>query len=184
MTKIVVAILITGIIGIAIASAWASVLTHSESDTVLATFFPWPIACTVRGCITSQDWAMQRSYDIAFASKTGKSFPTEESTLTTLMRRHLITHARLQSPVSAQDAVRYRTAILHTTDISSIAPLGMSSFTQYDTTIILPFLQQEAFMKQENIADTNALYKKLAQARPIALLLFKYHWNIDRGEVE
>lgn len=148
------------------------------------TFSLWPIACSPRGCIAKSDWARQRTYDVAFAHETGKSFPSEASTLTTLIRRHLITHATLQSPISSQDVVRYRTAILHTTDVSVLQPLGISSFAEYDTNIILPFLEQEALMKQRNIANTDDLYKDLAHQRAIILLLFHYHWNIDRGEVQ
>lgn len=144
----------------------------------------WPIACSTRGCITKAEWVQQRAYDIAFAQATRKDQPSDTTTLTTVIRRHLISHAVLQSPVSSQDAVRYRTAILHTTDIATLKPLGITSFSIYDSQIILPFLQQEALMKQKNITNTEVLYKELASQRKIFLLLFHYRWNIDRGEVE
>jgi hypothetical protein len=158
-------------------------LSFSDPNHTLSKFY-WPIACSTRGCVTSHEWVMQRSYDIAFAKKTGKTFPSDASTLTTILRRHLITHAQLQSPISTQDAVRYRTAILHTTDLSLLEPLGITSFAQYDTEIILPFLEQEALMKQKNISNTETLYKDLAGQRKIFLLLFHYHFNTNRGEAE
>ncbi|MCE9643524.1 MAG: hypothetical protein K8Q97_04430 [Candidatus Andersenbacteria bacterium] len=172
------------IILIAFISIWAYTLSFSNPTHSISKAFPWPIACSTRGCITSQEWSHQRAYDIAFAAATGKTMPSDAATLTTIIRRHLITHAEIQSPISLQDAVRYRTAILHTTDISTLRPLGITSFADYDSNIILPFLEQEALMKQRNITNTDDLYKDLAHQRTIILLLFHYHWNIDRGEVE
>ncbi len=169
---------------VVLVALWAYVLSNTVPHSWLVSSLPWPIACSSHGCITSKEWASQRSYDIAFAQKTAKVSPSNASTLTTLLRRHLITHATLQSPISPQDAVRYRTAILHDTDLATITPLGMSSFEQYDSTIVLPFLQQEALMQQTNISDTQTLYKNLAKQHPILLLLFHYHWNTDSGEVE
>ena len=180
--KIISAVIIA--ILLALISIWVYTLSFSNPTHVLSKTFPWPIACSTRGCITSQEWSRQRAYDIAFATATGKPMPSDAATLTTIMRRHLIAHATIQSPISLQDAVRYRTAILHTTDIATLRPLGITSFPDYDSNIILPFLEQEALMKQRNITNTDDLYKDLAHQRTIFLLLFHYHWNIDRGEVE
>ncbi|HSX24728.1 MAG TPA: hypothetical protein VLG69_02055 [Candidatus Andersenbacteria bacterium] len=184
MKRIVIWIFVACVLLLLFIGSELYVVSRSNPNSRIVSSFPWPIACSLRGCITSKDWALQRSYDTAFAQKTSKMIPSESSTLTTILRRHLISHANLQSSITPQDAVKYRTAILHTTDIATIRPLGMSSFDQYDTTIILPFLQQEALMKQNNIPDTEILYKNLAHQRPIFLLLFHYHWNTDRGEVE
>lgn len=179
-------IIITGIITVLIAviGIWIYTLSFSNPSHGLSKAFPWPIACSTRGCITSQEWSHQRAYDVAFAAATGKLMPSDAATLTTIMRRHLIAHAAIQSPISLQDAVRYRTAILHTTDIATLRPLGITSFADYDSNIILPFLEQEALMKQRNITNIDDLYKDLAHKRTIFLLLFHYRWNIDRGEVE
>lgn len=182
-TARVILITTIAIILIAIAGMWMKVLHAQSADSWVASRMPWPIACSTRGCITSSQWALQRSYDVAFAKETGKTIPTQADTLSTMIHRHLILHASLQSPVDIKDAVRYRTAILHTTDISTIQPLGIESFDTYDSMVILPFLEQEAYMKQNNIPDTATLYRALSSQRRIYLMLSKYRWDAASGEV-
>ncbi len=162
---------------------WVSTLNLQSPTTRASSLFPWPIACSWRGCITSKEWVLQRSYDVAFAKQTNKSQPTEAETLTTILRRHIISHASLASPVSIKDAVRYRTAILRNTEIDTLKPLGIASFPEYDSMVILPFLQQEALMQQRDIKNAKDLYADISKHRSLFLLLFQYQWNIDKGKV-
>src|SRR3989344_3113982 len=145
--------------------------------------FGIPIACGSHGCIRKSDIAAQRVYDNAFARSTNSHEPVEQATLTTLVRRYLITHATTTSSVSLTDAELYRADILHATDPEIVQKLGFASFEEYDRLVLVPFLQQEALMKERHIKNPSALYARLAQEQSIFLSMNGYKWNKATGEV-
>lgn len=145
--------------------------------------FGFPIACGSHGCIRQTDVATQQAYDSAFARSTNARDVSEQATLTTLVRRYLLTHTSTTSSVSLDDAARYRTDILHTTDAAAVRQLGFSSLEEYDTVVLVPFLTQEALMKQRAITSPSVLYKQLAQEQRIFLFKKGYVWDKANGEV-
>lgn len=145
--------------------------------------FGTPIACGSYGCIRASDLHKQQVYTAAFAQATNGQVPREAQVLTTLLRRYLLTHSLMPSAVSLEDARAYRTDVLHTTNITTIQELGFSSFDEYDEFVVIPFLQQEALMKQRHLDTPDALYAQLAQEHVILFLKPDYHWNKSTGEV-
>src|SRR5688572_27687675 len=123
--------------------------------------FGVPVACGSHGCIRNTDLVAQMAYTAAFARATNAQEPTEREALTTLMRRYLVTHAALSSSVSKEDASRYREDILHINDATLIQKIGFSSAELYDELVLVPFLSQEALMKQRGITDPSLLYTQL-----------------------
>ncbi len=145
--------------------------------------FGVPIACGSHGCIREADATAQHEYDSAFARSTNGHAPSEQATLTTLVRRYLLTHAATTSSVSLEDAEKYRADILHTTDQEVVKKLGFSSFEEYDKLVLIPFLLQESLMQERHIENPSALYVKLAQEQSILVFKKEYKWNKATGEV-
>lgn len=141
----------------------------------------FPLACTTRGCITSAGWLTQHQITLAFNEATAQSNPTPEQTLTTTIRKHLVEHAFLRSPVSDTDVDRYRRDILHAVSDESIQNYVHVSIADYDDLVVRPFLQQEALRFQHKVESTEELYKILTSERPVLFLLFAYRWDPDSG---
>ncbi len=145
--------------------------------------FGIPIACGSNGCIRNAEAISQEMHDRAFARSTNGHEPNMKEILTTVVRRYLLAHASITSIISISDAARYRTEVLHATDISALEKLGFSSFEEYDKLVLIPFLQQQALMKQRRIESPSALYAQLAQEQSIFLFKNGYRWNTATGEV-
>jgi len=155
-----------------------SVLQHP-----LAKYPLWPVGCTSRGCVTSASWVNQHNLHLHFAATASIEAPTPEQTLTTLMRRHIINHAFLRSPVTPADAQKYREAVLNIRTQEQLKKLVDVSLADYDRQVIIPFLQQEA-LRQQNKAESAAdLYKQLGQERLVIMLPFHLRWDKDSGQV-
>ncbi len=94
---------------ILLAGGWTWVLSSQEPlDNPIAGFFPWPVACSMRGCVTTFSWKDQFNLDIRFSAITGESRPSSSKSLTTIIRRHLVDNAVVKSPATLADAKRYR----------------------------------------------------------------------------
>lgn len=145
--------------------------------------FGIPLACGWYGCIRNTDLMRQRTYNSAFARSTNSIVSSDQATLTTLMRRYALAHTSVPYSITPADAARYRTDVLHTTDVAAAKQLGFSSLQEYDQFVLIPFLTQEALMKARNIDNASALYKELAQEQPIFLFTQKYRWDRQTGEV-
>ncbi len=145
--------------------------------------FGIPLACGSNGCIRKHDFTQQRTYDIAFARSINAQPPSEVSTLTTMIRRYLLTHAMRSSSISSADAARYRSDVLHIAYIADITNLGYSSAEEYDRLVVIPFLTQEALIKERHTDNPSALYKQLAQEQYIVLFKSRYTWDRKIGEV-
>lgn len=144
--------------------------------------FALPMFCTLRGCITTSAFAKEKMYAQSFARLTNADTPSEESILTTLVRIHLLKTIGNTS-ISANEAVKYRTSVLHLTNEEAIRPIGFSSFQEYDNSVTIPFLMQEAYMKEHTIQTSDDVYTALAKQRRVISLLFHYTWDSSKGEV-
>ncbi len=182
-----IAILLAGIIGIPsvlLTAGWLWLLFSPTPLAVpIASWAPWPMACTSHGCITTQDWLRQQQLNTAFAQTTKTEAPSDKAILTTLIRHHLVEVAVLSSPVKPSDAKRYREDILNLKTTDQLQRAIPVSLETYDTYVIIPFLQQEALKQERKIATTNELYIQLAGERKVFLLPLTLHWDTDKGMV-
>lgn len=156
-------------------------LSKSPLENSLSSLFPWPIACSARGCITTMSWAQQYTLSQAFAQLTSTGRPSPEQSLTSALRRHIVENAFLRSPVTMGDAKRYRNDILNVKEDNSLKNIVGSGVDEYDQFVIVPFLQQEALRTQYHVESTEELYKQLNKEHPVILLLFKYRWDKEKG---
>lgn len=144
---------------------------------------PWPIACSTKGCMTTQDWARQYTLAQSFATLTGAPKQTPTEAFTTVIRQHLLAHAFLKSPITKAEAKRYREQVLRISDDRFLnSTLGLSA-DEYDRYVIMPFLQQEALRKTKELKDSTALYVALSKERFILLLPWHFTWDTDKGIV-
>ena len=143
----------------------------------------WPVACTTRGCITSATWVSYHELMNTFAHISEQEEPSPEASLTTAVRRHLVSHAFLRSPVTLKDARRYREEILKITRDDQLQGVVPVSIPTYDKEVVLPLLQQEALRQQNSVESTEELYKTLTEDRPVVILPFVFQWNSDTGSV-
>lgn len=146
-------------------------------------YFGIPIACGSHGCIRDTDFQKQRVYDVAFARSTNSREPSIQATLTTLMRRYLLTHVSSTFAVSLIDTEKYRKDVLHITDSQIVKSLGFLSLQEYDQAILIPFLTQEALITERHTDGPVALYQQLAQEQFLILMKPGYTWEKQLGEV-
>ena len=149
----------------------------------LASVFPWPVACSTRGCVTSTAWHTHTQARVAFAAATQQDQPTSAQTLETLIRHHLSQHALVRSPVTMADVRRYREEILNIKDDKSVNDVTGLNLADYDTQVILPFLQQEALRQQRKVESASELYVGLAKDRAIFILPFGLAWDKTKASV-
>lgn len=156
---------------------------------VIALLFVWwrsafalPIFCTTRGCVTNQEWKKEKEHQAAFAQGTNSSIPNDAPILTTLVRKHLILNTQNNADMT-QEAVKYRTEILHLTQEEQLKQLGFSSFAEYDQAVTIPFLLQQAYMNEHSIRTPEEAYVSLAKNFRVISLLFDYTWDTSKGEV-
>lgn len=163
---------------------WVWVLASQEPlHNPLARIMPWPVACTTRGCVTTQTWAQQAALDAYFAQTVGQEAARLDESLTTVVRRHLIAHAFVVEPITAADARRYREEILHLKDDAIVqAAVGVTA-EEYDRLMIVPFLQQAAVQQQRKAESPTELYRALAGERWVIILPFSLRWDTDTGSV-
>lgn len=183
-TLAIVAASSIGLPVLALVSGWIWILFSSTPlDTPITAWVPWPVACTSRGCITTSAWRRQQAYGEAFSAATHTATPQLNESLTTLVRQHLTAHAFLRSPVTVADARRYRIDILHLKEPEQLAAALPISLSDYDTYVVLPYLQQEALKYERSITDSNTLYAQLSQERYIFILLPAMKWDTSKGVV-
>ena len=144
----------------------------------------WPVACTTRGCITASAWARQYDLARAFEEISGETTISPEEALTSAIRQHLVRYGVVKSPVTTRDATRYRENILHITDSSLLQNTLGVSLQEYDTEVILPFLQQEALGELRHTESRDELYAYLSKERAVWLLNWRYRWNKETGVAE
>lgn len=144
--------------------------------------FALPIFCTTRGCVTTLDWNTEKKYQQAFATITQSSSPAETAILTTLVRKHLILNIQNTQDFS-NEAIKYRTDILHFTDETTIIKMGYNSFVEYDNAVTIPFLLQQSYMNEHNFKDPQEAYSNLSKNFRVFSLLFRYTWDSSKGEV-
>lgn len=163
---------------------WIWILASREPlHNLWARILPWPVVCTTRGCVTTKAWAIQVALSAQYTSRVQEAVPSALESLTTAVRRHLLTHAFVVKPVTVADARRYREEILHLKDEAQIQDVTGVSSEQYDQQVILPFLQQAALQQQRNAESVDELYAGLAQERWVLVLPFHLRWDKDSGSV-
>lgn len=163
---------------------WLAVLASPALPSGrLATFLPWPAACTMRGCITTQDWEAQKRISERFAKSVQEQAPSAEAVVTTVLRRHLVAHAFAVNPVTAADARRYREEILHLKDETKLQEAVGLSIEDYDNLVVRPFLQQAALQQEYKAETLDELYAALARERLVLVLPFHYRWDKENGRV-
>lgn len=171
-------ILIAVVIIVILVGAYISVLAIADpSKNPLAESIPWPVACSTRGCITSSAWANQYQIARTFADSTNQETPAPADSLTTLVRQHLAHHATATSPITPADATRYRQEILNLSDEAEILSATGLSPEEYDTQIVLPFLEQESVRQQQSAESPSDLYQQLASERSLVVFSFSLKWD-------
>lgn len=178
--------LLAGLLVIVIAAAtlWLVILTYRHPLTFGAlSRWPWPVACSARGCITTRTWLHHYELESLFAQKAGQGVPAPEETLTTLIRQHIVRKALVPSPVTLADATRYRTEVLHITDVATIADVTGLSLEDYDQQVILPYLQQEALRQQNKVESLDELFVQLARERLVIVLPNNIWWDKTTARV-
>ncbi len=180
-------IVLAGIIIIPVmvaAGLWLWVLaTPDPLSNPVATSFPWPIACSTRGCITTTVWHTHLAARQAFLTLTKQPAPTSTEALQTLVRHHLSANAQARSPVTLADARRYREEILNVKNDQAVMTATGLTLAAYDEQVVLPFLQQEALRQQRKVESIEELYIQLAQDRIIVILPFGIGWDKTKAVV-
>lgn len=144
--------------------------------------FALPLFCTTRGCVTTTGLEQERKYQELFSTATTSNPPSEQAVLTTLVRLFLIQNIP-GAHVSPQDAQKYRTDILHLTDVSSIQQLGFASFDEYDNAVTIPFLLQQSYMNEHGLESPTQAYAAISKQISVVSFMKNYTWDGSRGEV-
>lgn len=164
--------------------SWTSILLSSNpAEHPLAHVLPWPVVCTTRGCITSRAWVRQQELVTAFVSAVNKPVPPPEEALTTLVRQHLVDKALLQEVVKLEDATKYRQEVLHLRDEVVTKQLSTLSLEDFDRSIVLPFLKQEALRQQLKLGPNENIFVYLSADRAVVVLPRNLVWNTDQGKI-
>lgn len=142
-----------------------------------------PVACGSHGCVRSSDLEQQKRYDAAFARSTNSSIPSQQTSLTTTIRRYFVLHAKNMVQISLADALRYREDVLQMKDEEAIKKLGFTSLEEYDRHVVIPYLTQEALLKTRSLSTTDALYRQLAAEQRIILFAQGYRWDPSTAQV-
>lgn len=158
-------------------------LSASPLGVPLSGFFPWPIACSTRGCVTSRTWHAQAERSARVAQATGQDEPREEKVLNTLIRQHLSHYAQLRSPVGIPEAQRYRREMLNIPDEMVAQSAGLSAY-EYDLYFLVPFLEQERLRQARSAESADELYAMLAKERWVFALPRAISWNREEGRLE
>lgn len=161
---------------------WLS-LSNDPFNHILTKFSSWPVACSLRGCITTTDWHKHHQARTTFTKTTNLEAPSVNDSLTTLVRQHLISEAFIYSPVTMRDAIRYREEILQARDESKIISSTGLALNDYDRLVILPLLQQENMRRERNISDYDQLFQQLAQEISVWVLPSTIKWNKEEARV-
>jgi len=144
---------------------------------------PWPVACSLKRCITTAAWRDHHQARQAFAATSEQTEPSEEESLTTLLRQHLVAHAFIAHPVTLRDATRYREEILKAGDGSQVVSTTNLTLEEYDETVILPLLQQEALKSERSAETLDELYTILADERLIMAWPWHLKWDKSQAAV-
>ncbi len=148
-----------------------------------ASWLPWPVVCSTRGCITTREWQRQQIATEVFAQIAQREQPTPLQSLNTLARQHLAHYGQFTSPVTLASAQRYRTEILHATDETKLKEATGLSLAEYDELVVIPFLEQESLRQQRRAEAPDDLYKQLAQERWMVVLPWHLTWSKADGKV-
>lgn len=183
-----VRLLLTGVISLAVVGVlgmgWLVTLADSNApQSRVSRLFPWPVACSARGCVTTQSWKAQQDLSNRFAQNIRGEPVTPESALTSVMRRHLVRHAVFGAATTRNDARQYRENILHLKDEKLLQETLGIGFAEYDELVILPFLQQSVLQEQRKAETIEELYAGLSQERIVVVLPFHLRWDKDTGRV-
>src|SRR3989344_5329036 len=116
---------------------WGWVLSSDETlNNPVASYVGWPVACSVRGCITTKTWQSHYRTRQAFAKAVEQEAPQPVKALTTLLRQHLVEHAFLRTPVTVREAARYREEILGARDEGQVLLASGLTIEEYDQFVI------------------------------------------------
>ncbi|MEX1997560.1 MAG: hypothetical protein WEA04_02690 [Candidatus Andersenbacteria bacterium] len=173
-------LLVAGVLPLGI---WAGVLLGPNPLQQVSAAFPWPVACSLRGCVSSRSWQRFHNIRAAFALATNQAPPTGAESLTTLVRQHLVEHATTTSPITPADARRYREEILNLTTDEQVQPITSLTLEEYDYFIVEPFLRQEALRELRHAETPVDLYQQLAGEQRIVVLPRKLYWDKAAGRV-
>ncbi len=143
--------------------------------------FALPIFCTTRGCVTNAELQKETAYQLAFAQAAHSAAPTKNAVMTTLVRKHLILTTQ-NNTATTEDAIKYRTDILHLTDEEHLKQLGFTSFEEYDREVTIPFLLQQTYMNEHSLKNPEEAYSMLSTNFRVVSLLFDYTWDSSKGE--
>lgn len=164
--------------------SWLSILlSRNPIEHPLAHVLPWPVVCTTRGCITSRAWVRQQQLVEAFVGAVGQPVPAPEEALTTLVRQHLVDRMLVQEVVKPEDATRYRKDVLHLKDETITRQLSTLTLEDFDRSIVLPFLKQEALRQQLKLTTNENIFVYLSAARTVVVLPYNLVWNTDQGKI-
>lgn len=176
--------LVLGLVVFVFLVTWGFVLASPAplSNRALSGF-SWPVVCSTRGCITTRQWERQRTVERAFAAANALPERGINEALTTLVRQHLVRHASLKSTVTSEDVTRYRTTILNVADDApTLHQTGLNA-KDYDKTVVLAFLQQEALRQQHTVESLSELFTLLSKERFIVVLPRGLWWDKNTATI-
>jgi hypothetical protein len=163
---------------------WVWVLaTLDPLENPLSSHAPMPIVCTLRGCLTTLTWHNHQLAREKFAHSIGTNPPTSAETLTTIIRQELAQLATVGSSITDADARRYREEILNLSSEEQIENSTGLTSTQYDKSVIVPYLQQQNLIEQRDVKTPDELFKQLALQRWVLVLPFNLRWDIASASV-
>lgn len=169
-------VVLLAVVPLLFGGVWVTVLLSRDPlHFALGARFPWPVACSMRGCVTTTAWGRQLSARAAFNQAAKQPAPLAAEALTTLVRQHLVSHAFIRVPVTAHDAIRYREEVLNARDEAAVQEAVGLPLKDYDSFVILPLLQQEALRQERRVESFDELFTLLARERPV--------WVLPRGLV-
>jgi len=156
----------------------ADILEHP-----LASLPMWPAVCSTSGCITTATWVKQHDVQVMFAQATESEDPSTADSLTTTVRQYLVRKAYLRLPVTVEDARRYRERVLQLENEALIMDSTGLTASEYDSMVILPLLQQEAFRQEHSFLELDEVFDFLAKERTIVIPLWRYAWNAETASI-
>jgi hypothetical protein len=143
---------------------------------------PWPVACSLRGCISWSDWDGQIELEESFTKYGETENRSAADALTTLIRQHLVSESPGIHLVTDEDVMRYRQSLLHIDEEVLKNELNLT-VNEYDKLVVRPFLEQETVGELRKVESRSELFVLLASERPIWVMAWGYQWDSTKAQV-
>jgi hypothetical protein len=145
--------------------------------------FPWPVACTRSGCVTTSRWYQLQQAQLAFAGAAERPAPPSIDALTSLVRNLLVQQSLQGVEPTPDQATQYRLDVLHINSDEFTHRYTGWSLADYDQWVILPFLRQEAARAQRDLDSREQLFAQLSREQRVFILPAGLVWDTDKAAV-